>query len=630
MAVINNLHVIKLGSSTIVKSQTIFAEIADLSRRGAKILLIGGGAEAIEQKFAELNEPLKFLELENGDQVRYCPPSDMDKIRQAYEDHIFAPVRAALQAHGLSVLAQCAGDHGWVLGNKGKPLKVRKNGKKLIVRDSLYGSYTSAREDVLLQLLHTHDVVCLAPPIYDPEIGQYINIDADMLAAHLAVATRASHIRFVTGTAGILQDVDDPQSTITDIYPQQDDIVVSGRMKQKLRAAELTLSQGVADIAITGPHTLHGTGKTWFWRGNDLPDDMKLLHQAISIPSVSGDEGVLAEFLQERVASKQITAEVDEVGNIVLSKGEGHQTLLLLGHIDTVPYIWPSTADDFQLSGRGSVDAKGSLVNFIEVLRRAEVPPSFRLLVIGAVEEEVSSSAGAFYVRDHVQADAVIIGEPSGTSSLTLGYYGLFKLRLDVRQKQKHSAGKDSVSPIDRVYQLAAHVRQQLELYDADHLSALIQLQSGSDNGDQYTSAILNFRISPQAQAGYQQHITELEWPDSTITVLRDTPGYQNSRRDQLVKAFVRGANGVLEDRLTFQMKKGTSDMNTLATTWTDIPMVAYGPGDASLDHTDEEHVSVDEVRLSRNILLNSIHTWFSLNSKDKEETYAANREQTT
>lgn len=631
MAVINNLHVIKLGSSTIGKSETIFAEIAALSKQGAKILLISGGADAIERKFADLQKEVQFLTLDNGDQVRYCPPEAMNTIRQAYAEYIFEPVQQQLQAYGLSVLTQCAGDHGWVQGKQGKPLKVRKGDKKVIVRDSLYGSYGSANQQLLTQLLHTYDVVCLSPPIYDPEIGQYINIDADMLAAHLAIALEASHLRFVTSTAGILSDIANPSSTIRDIYPQAEQIVVTGRMKQKLRAAELALDQGIADIAITGPHTLYGAGKTWFWRGQHIPPDIELLHQAISIPSVSKDEAVLAQFLQERVSSAEINAEIDPAGNIVLTKGSGEHTLLLLGHIDTVPYVWQSAVHEQRISGRGSVDAKGSLINFVEVLRTIDVPDHARLVVIGAVEEEVSSSAGAFYVRDHVQADAVIIGEPSGTHNLTLGYYGLLKLKLHVVQKQQHSAGKDSVSSIDKVYQLATHLREIIAQYDPDHLSAIVDIEAENSGGHYSASATLNFRISPQARAGYIEDIHSLEWADSTVEILRNTPGYQNSRKDLLVKSFVRGSSTALAEKLTFLMKKGTSDMNTLATTWTDIPMVAFGPGDASLDHTDQEFLDIEEVRLSRKVLRQSIETWFSLiSSKSKENVYALNTEQVT
>jgi LysW-gamma-L-lysine carboxypeptidase len=43
-----------------------------------------------------------------------------------------------------------------------------------------------------------------------------------------------------------------------------------------------------------------------------------------------------------------------------------------------------------------------------------------------------------------------------------------------------------------------------------------------------------------------------------------------------------------------FKLKTGTSDMNTVGPVW-DCPMVAYGPGDSSLDHTPHEHIAIDE-----------------------------------
>ena len=40
--------------------------------------------------------------------------------------------------------------------------------------------------------------------------------------------------------------------------------------------------------------------------------------------------------------------------------------------------------------------------------------------------------------------------------------------------------------------------------------------------------------------------------------------------------------------------KTGTSDMNVYATEW-NCPMVTYGPGDSSLDHTPTERLPLDE-----------------------------------
>ena len=43
-----------------------------------------------------------------------------------------------------------------------------------------------------------------------------------------------------------------------------------------------------------------------------------------------------------------------------------------------------------------------------------------------------------------------------------------------------------------------------------------------------------------------------------------------------------------------FVLKTGTSDMNIVGPIW-GCPILAYGPGDSSLDHTPEEHVVLAE-----------------------------------
>jgi LysW-gamma-L-lysine carboxypeptidase len=48
--------------------------------------------------------------------------------------------------------------------------------------------------------------------------------------------------------------------------------------------------------------------------------------------------------------------------------------------------------------------------------------------------------------------------------------------------------------------------------------------------------------------------------------------------------------------------------MNTVGPVWV-CPIVAYGPGDSSLDHTPDEHIDVREFRWGINVLARALET---------------------
>ncbi|MBO8565675.1 acetyl-lysine deacetylase, partial [Staphylococcus aureus] len=87
------------------------------------------------------------------------------------------------------------------------------------------------------------------------------------------------------------------------------------------------------------------------------------LKKLINIPSVSTDEEVLSIYLLEKYKSVFDKSYIDNAGNIVFEKGNGSNTVLLLGHIDTVPYYWTPKNTENNIFARGSVDAKSSYFN---------------------------------------------------------------------------------------------------------------------------------------------------------------------------------------------------------------------------------------------------------------------------
>ncbi len=93
------------------------------------------------------------------------------------------------------------------------------------------------------------------PPAAASDGGSPLNVDADVLAAELANALDADHLRLVTGTPGLLADPSSATSGIPDVGRGEGLRHARGRMRQKVRAAEIALD-GNADVAITGPHSL--------------------------------------------------------------------------------------------------------------------------------------------------------------------------------------------------------------------------------------------------------------------------------------------------------------------------------------------------------------------------------------
>lgn len=610
------LLVIKVGSASIDSSPLIFDEVVAACRSGRRVLLVVGGSTAIERQYEAEGVPSRHYTLGNGDVVRTATSDDIALLVRAYTTRVIPLVRAMLEARCMRVFVAPAFTMGLVEAIRNRPLKVAYEGKHLIVRDHLVSTPVRCQVAMLQHLLESNDVVCLTAPVAEidsADASSILNTDADMLAAVLAVSLKADHVRFVTSTPGILRDVANPQSVVNDIFPTDDLPFVRGRMKQKIRAAKHVLGLGIADVAIVGPHTFtNPPGISRVWPLTPPCLELRMLTQAVSINSVSMDESDAVDWLVAECRLRAIHAYRDDAGNFVAHKGDGVHSMLLLGHIDTVPGPWrPLLNSDGHLSARGVVDAKGSLINFVETLIAIDVPPHCKLTVVGAVEEEVSSSKGAFHVRDTMTADAVVIGEPSRSDTVTLGYFGLLKIRILASVPHAHSAGKGIVTASDLIVDSVAHLRAANAKLDPEGISALISTKSWSDPAWQRAEAILNFRVSPKANfeallaaAGEPAH------PDVRCEILRATPAYTASRTSNLAKCFTRAVavSGVTP---RFVVKKGTSDMNTLATRWEGVDMVAYGPGDSALDHTDHEFLAADEYLRARAVLDLAVLNWF-------------------
>jgi LysW-gamma-L-lysine carboxypeptidase len=101
----------------------------------------------------------------------------------------------------------------------------------------------------------------------------------------------------------------------------------------------------------------------------------------------------------------------------------------------------------------------------------------------------------------------------------------------------------------------------------------------------------------PRDMAEATQISVTIEGRPATVTLL--FRGYEQTWRSErdplLVRSFLAAIRDIAPDEKPgFVVKTGTSDMNVVAPGWK-CPIVAYGPGDSSLDHTPHEHLSLQE-----------------------------------
>jgi LysW-gamma-L-lysine carboxypeptidase len=71
------------------------------------------------------------------------------------------------------------------------------------------------------------------------------------------------------------------------------------------------------------------------------------------------------------------------------------------------------------------------------------------------------------------------------------------------------------------------------------------------------------------------------------------------------------------------KLKTATSDINVFAEYWA-VPMATYGPGDSRLDHSDDEHIEIEEYLKGIRVLGETLASLAEIAPKPAEAMAAA------
>jgi len=331
-------------------------------------------------------------------------------------------------------------------------------------------------------------------------------------------------------------------------------------------------------------------------------DEARVLERLVRKYSPSGREaGAVREFV--RVARELgYAARTDAVGNGMARRGRGRPRMVFLGHIDTVEGRLPVRRKAGRLYGRGTVDAKGPLAAALLAGRELTGPGEY--LVVAAVGEE-TDSRGARHLLGRLRPDAVIAGEPSGWDGVTIGYKGEVQVELTFRGRRTHFSSPFPTATdraIGWIGAVRAFVAERANESSFRSLTAKVIEIDSCRRGDEETARVtVDFRLPPSLSTKeLLRSMPRAAGAARPVVKIRVEP-IEVDRTNPVVADLVEGVRAA-GGRPTLWRKGGTSDLNLVVPAWR-VPGAAYGPGDARLDHTDRESISLTEFARSVAVL---------------------------
>jgi acetylglutamate kinase len=238
--------VLKLGGELLEEPGDVarIAEaIAKLSARAPLVVIHGGGKE-IDAALAAAG-----IDKVQVDGVRVTDAATLDVVVSVLAGAINTRLVASLRAAGARPVGLTGADAGVVSVRRATPLATA-SGRRVSL--GLVGLPVSNGRPRLVTELLAKGYVPVIACVAAQKDGQLLNVNADTLAAHIAVAVRARRLIIAGGTAGVL---DESGRTIATLRAREAARLINrgtatAGMVAKLQACRAAVRGGVRDVLI--------------------------------------------------------------------------------------------------------------------------------------------------------------------------------------------------------------------------------------------------------------------------------------------------------------------------------------------------------------------------------------------
>lgn len=350
-----------------------------------------------------------------------------------------------------------------------------------------------------------------------------------------------------------------------------------------------------------------------------LTDAVALTQVLCDIPSVSGDERAIADFV-ERAVREVPHLTVSRDGDTVVARtslGRARR-VIIAGHLDTVPVVGnlPCTREVRDgaewIVGRGTVDMKAGVAVQLRLALELATP-AVDITWIWYDHEEVGAKLnglGRLFAHhpEFAVGDFAVLGEPTA-GRVEGGCNGNLRVELRTRGVRSHSArswlGDNAIHRLaGALATLHSFTPATVTVDGLDYREGLnaVRVSGGLAGNVIPDRAVLevNYRFAPSASATEAAARVAGWFPDYELTVVDAADGARPGLTDPLAQAFVAAVGG------SPRPKYGWTDVARFSALG--VPAVNFGPGDPGGAHTDDEAVAIEEIRFCERAL----RSWLS------------------
>lgn len=246
--------VIKLGGSAGIDNSLTVDDLAKMWP-GQRIVMVHGANAELDAYIRSQGREPRHVTSSRGQVSRYTDEQTMSDMMAIYAGQTNKRIVELFQQRGVNAVGISAMDGRIARGRRKDTIRIVEDGKKKVLRGDHAGSIEEIDTTLVDLLLDNGYLPVLTPPAVSTE-GVAINVDGDKLALELAQALRADALIFLSNTAGLLRDINDPDSLIGHINTSDNADVeqaleaAAGRMQKKVEAGVGAVRAGIGTVVF--------------------------------------------------------------------------------------------------------------------------------------------------------------------------------------------------------------------------------------------------------------------------------------------------------------------------------------------------------------------------------------------